>query len=214
MKTPEEFLSENGLPAAAEIDRQGLLSAFLSEMEKGLRGEESSLRMIPAYVGVDGKVEPGAKAAVLAGYKPERASATACDLRARPRVRARLRELELELREESDVTREQIIAELKAIAFSNVADCLPDEDDPQMILPLGEEFIRALPARPRHVTAAIESVMVGKDGIVQVRRWDKVRALSKLAEILGMTQPEVSVNVSMADAVSAARERAGAVPDA
>ena len=52
MKTPEEFLSENGLPAAAEIDRQGLLSAFLSEMEKGLKGEESSLRMIPTYVGL------------------------------------------------------------------------------------------------------------------------------------------------------------------
>ena len=65
MKTPEEFLSENGLATAAEIDRQGLLSAFLSEMEKGLKGEESSLRMIPTYVGVDGKVKPGDKAAVL-----------------------------------------------------------------------------------------------------------------------------------------------------
>ena len=65
MKTPEEFLAANGLVAAADIDRQGLISAFLAEMEKGLRGEESSLRMIPAYVGVDGKVAPGAKAAVL-----------------------------------------------------------------------------------------------------------------------------------------------------
>ena len=65
MKTPEEFLSENGLATAAEIDRQGLLSAFISEMEKGLRGDESSLRMIPTYVGVDGKVKPGDKAAVL-----------------------------------------------------------------------------------------------------------------------------------------------------
>ena len=56
MKTPEEFLAENGFVPAAEIDRQGMISTFLSEMEKGLRGEQSSLRMIPAYVGVDGKV--------------------------------------------------------------------------------------------------------------------------------------------------------------
>ena len=65
MKTPEEFLSENGLVPAADIDRQNLIALFLSEMEKGLRGEPSSLRMIPSYVGVDGKVNPGEKAAVL-----------------------------------------------------------------------------------------------------------------------------------------------------
>lgn len=65
MKTPEEFLRENNLPAAHEIDRAGLIAAFLSEMEKGLAGEESSLRMIPTYVGVNGKIPQGAKAAVL-----------------------------------------------------------------------------------------------------------------------------------------------------
>ena len=65
MKTPEEFLAENGFVPADKIDRQGMISTFLSEMEKGLRGEQSSLRMIPAYVGVDGKVPQGASAAVL-----------------------------------------------------------------------------------------------------------------------------------------------------
>lgn len=65
MKTPEEFLKENGFVAAAEIDRQALISAFLSEMEKGLKGEPSSLMMIPTYVGVNGKIPQGATAAVL-----------------------------------------------------------------------------------------------------------------------------------------------------
>ena len=65
MKTPEEFLEENGFTVAAKIDRQGMISTFLSEMEKGLKGEESSLRMIPTYVGVNGKIPQGAKAAVL-----------------------------------------------------------------------------------------------------------------------------------------------------
>ena len=65
MKTPEEFLKDGGFVTAAELDRQGLIGTFVSEMEKGLRGEESSLMMIPTYVGVDGKVPAGAKAAVL-----------------------------------------------------------------------------------------------------------------------------------------------------
>ena len=65
MKTPEEFLQENGFVLAADLDRQALIAAFLSETEKGLRGAESSLRMIPAYVGVDGKIPAGSKVAVL-----------------------------------------------------------------------------------------------------------------------------------------------------
>ena len=65
MKTPEVFLEENGFAVASKIDRQGMISTFLSEMEKGLRGEDSSLRMIPTYVGVNGRIPQGAKAAVL-----------------------------------------------------------------------------------------------------------------------------------------------------
>ena len=65
MKTPEEFLEANGFTTAAGIDRQKMIALFLSEMEKGLKGESSSLRMIPAYVGVNGRVPAGAKAAVL-----------------------------------------------------------------------------------------------------------------------------------------------------
>ena len=65
MKTPEEFLKDNGFVLAADIDRQGMISTFLSEMEKGLKGEPSSLRMIPTYVGVNGRIPEGAKAAVL-----------------------------------------------------------------------------------------------------------------------------------------------------
>ena len=65
MKKPEEFLEANGFVAAENLDRQAMVATFLSEMEKGLKGEESSLRMIPAYVSVDGRVPTGAKAAVL-----------------------------------------------------------------------------------------------------------------------------------------------------
>ena len=65
MKTPEEFLEANAFTTAENIDRPAMIALFLSEMEKGLRGEPSSLPMIPAYVGVGGRVPQGAKAAVL-----------------------------------------------------------------------------------------------------------------------------------------------------
>ena len=65
MQTPEEFLKANGFVTAEEIDRQEMISTFLSEMEKGLKGEPSSLMMIPTYVGVNGRIPQGAKAAVL-----------------------------------------------------------------------------------------------------------------------------------------------------
>ena len=65
MKTPEEFLESNGFVTAAELDRQALLASFISEMEKGLKGEPSSLMMIPTFVGVNGKIPEGSSAAVL-----------------------------------------------------------------------------------------------------------------------------------------------------
>ncbi len=65
MKTPEQFLEENGFVAAADLDRAALLSAFISEMDRGLRGEPSSLMMIPTFVGVNGKIPEGSSAAVL-----------------------------------------------------------------------------------------------------------------------------------------------------
>ena len=65
MQTPEELLQANGFVAAAEIDRQALIDAFLSEMAKGLAGEKSSLMMIPTFVGVGGRVPAGRKAMVL-----------------------------------------------------------------------------------------------------------------------------------------------------
>ena len=56
MKTVEDFLRDNGFVSASELDRQALLVSFISEMEKGLKGEPSSLMMIPTFVGVNGKI--------------------------------------------------------------------------------------------------------------------------------------------------------------
>jgi len=151
----------------------------------------------------------GARAAAAAGYAKKRASATACELRAKRKVQERISELEEEWRADSEVSREQIIAELKAVAFSNIQDdFLPTDADPQQYLPFGEEVIRAIPARPRHVTASIRSVNISAKGEVSITRYDKVAALAKLAEILGLTTPaDMNVNVSINDGLSEAKAR-------
>jgi len=51
--------------AAGAYDAGALLDRFLDEMEKGLNGEASSLAMIPAYVGVQGRVPAGEPVAVI-----------------------------------------------------------------------------------------------------------------------------------------------------
>ncbi len=63
--TPEEFLERNEFVTATEIDRSALITALLSEMEKGLAGEASSLLMIPSYLGAFGKIPEGASAMAL-----------------------------------------------------------------------------------------------------------------------------------------------------
>lgn len=65
MRTPEEFLEDHKFITADKIDRQALILSFVSEMEKGLKGEPSSLMMIPTYVGVNGHIPEGSKAIVL-----------------------------------------------------------------------------------------------------------------------------------------------------
>jgi len=51
--------------SAEAYDADVLIDRFLNEMEKGLDGAASSLAMIPAYVGIEGKIPPGQPVAVI-----------------------------------------------------------------------------------------------------------------------------------------------------
>jgi hexokinase len=59
-----DWLKEQMVSAAA-YDADVLLEGFLSEMEKGINGEGSSLAMIPAYVGAEEQVPAGKPVAVI-----------------------------------------------------------------------------------------------------------------------------------------------------
>lgn len=64
MQTPEEFLESNGF-VSQQIDRSAYVSAFMKEMEAGLKGEASSLAMIPTYVSPTGELRRNTPVAVL-----------------------------------------------------------------------------------------------------------------------------------------------------
>lgn len=64
MQTPEEFLESNGLATAA-LDRAALVATFQKEMEAGLAGRPSSLKMIPTYTSPYGEINKDTPVTVL-----------------------------------------------------------------------------------------------------------------------------------------------------
>ena len=64
MQTPEEFLEANGF-VSRSLDRSALVSAFLKEMDAGLKGQPSSLAMIPTYVSPSGVLKRDTPVSVL-----------------------------------------------------------------------------------------------------------------------------------------------------
>ena len=64
MQTPEEFLESNGFVSQL-LDRATLVATFVKEMEAGLAGRESSLRMIPTYVSPEGELTRDTPVSVL-----------------------------------------------------------------------------------------------------------------------------------------------------
>lgn len=64
MQTPEEFLEANGF-VSGQLDRNALVSTFIKEMDAGLKGEPSSLAMIPTYVSPSGELRRDTPVAVL-----------------------------------------------------------------------------------------------------------------------------------------------------
>ena len=64
MKTPEEFLESNGL-VTRTLDRAALIAAFQREMDAGLAGQPSSLKMIPTFTGTTGEIKKDTPIAVL-----------------------------------------------------------------------------------------------------------------------------------------------------
>jgi hypothetical protein len=163
------------------------------------------------------RLRNGTRAALEAGYVANRAGRTAYELRKKRDVQNRISELEAEWRENSDVSPEQVIAELKALAFATpqqLLEALPD--DPQMVLPLGDALLNAIRSTPNRAITGSLVFRKTEDGL-EIRLPDKLSALSKLSDILGIAKTGVEISGSMnidvvtPETIAAARQLADAV---
>jgi|LSQX01.1.fsa_nt_gb phage terminase small subunit len=161
------------------------------------------------------RLRNGTRAALEAGYVPNRAGRTAYELRKKGDVQNRISELEAEWRESSEVSPEQVIAELKALAFATPQQLLESlPSDPQMVLPLGDALLEAIRSTPNKTITGSLVFRKTEDGI-EIRLPDKLSALSKLSDILGLSKVEISgsmqLDVVTPEAIAAARQLADAV---
>ena len=173
-------------------------------------------------------------AAIRAGYAEKSARVKASQLLTKGNIKARIRELRREALEKSgydkENIREMIMRRLTGIVSTHVTDVVqisPDRNDPnrdeildelaklhggQSMIDFGEMLIAPTSNMPEDVTAALKSLnikQIPKTNAmsVEVDLHDPIAAAKLLAEITGIKQSDVQVNVSVATRLDKARKR-------
>jgi phage terminase small subunit len=142
----------------------------------------------------------GTAAAKRAGYSQASATGQAAEMLATPEVKGYVAELLAERSRRTEISQDDVLLELAAIAFARIDEVAPwDESGPHLV---------SSADLPDHVKAAVASVKVKRRREVmregkevtgaweveefEVRPWDKLAALDKLARHLGMYQDETN----------------------
>ena len=131
----------------------------------------------------------GREAAMEAGYAEASAVVTASKLLARDDVQQELARLAIEAQREHQVSAGAILQAISEIAYLDPAEVV------RYVRHEGGRYIvgfRDLPLMPLHVRRAIRSVKLDpKTGAVEIRWWDKGKALELLAKHAGLLQEVV-----------------------
>ncbi len=77
MATPRQFLEKHGFDIDS-FNREELLSSFLNEMEAGLKGEKSSLMMIPSFINTERPIPTEKPVIILDAGGTNLRAATVC----------------------------------------------------------------------------------------------------------------------------------------
>lgn len=123
----------------------------------------------------------GKQAAVRAGYAAGSAHVTASRLLSRPHIRNLATSA---LGDRFGVTHCAIVEELAAIAFHNIGDYMD----------WAEGWVSVVPSTMHTKTQlkAISAANMGRSGSMELRFYDKLRALELLARALGFNDPPTS----------------------
>lgn len=113
--------------------------------------------------------------------KDETVNRVAFDLLNNPKIAARIKELQAELKAASDITKERVLEELSAIAFSDIRDYIIFNGKTIRFKPFKDLTDRQ--------AKAIESIKRGKNGI-ELRLHGKSWTIERICRILGFDAPQ------------------------
>lgn len=156
------------------------------------------LRFVEAYL-----LDPnGTQAAIAAGYSPKSASVEASRLLSNAKVAAELAARRKVLEIKTGITPERVLAELAKLGFSDIRQIVQwqanvttlDEDDetgePRLSV-TNQVTISDSADLSDEAAAAVLEVSQTKDGALKVKMHDKLGALVKIGQHLGMFKPHV-----------------------
>lgn len=135
------------------------------------------------------------QAAIRAGYSERTAGEQASRLLANVKIAAAVQEALDARAERTQVSADQVIAELAAIAFSDLRDVATWGEDTLALIDsadISDPAARAL----REVVATTSQTEHGTTNRLHVKQHDKLKALELLGKHLGMFKERVDVNVS------------------
>ena len=151
------------------------------------------------------------QAAIRAGYSPKTAEQTASRLLRNVKVQEYIAKRQKELSRSTHITQERVIKELALIAFSNNADYARVVEkkkqtvvDGMLVDVLGEDgkpimYRTVEPVLTDELTEeqkrALAVIKKGRDGL-EVKSFDKVRALELLGKHLGIFTEKIEANVN------------------
>ena len=141
------------------------------------------------------------QAAIRAGFSKRSAGNIANEYLKKPHIQAELQKRQKKLQEKLEITQEKVLQELASIAFANGSDFAT-------VIPGG--IVEVIPTSevPKEKLPAIAGIEQTRTG-VKVKTHDKVRALEKLGEYLGLFesgQPQGPTENNLFDAINAIEE--------
>lgn len=157
---------------------------------------EKQRRFVDAYL-----LDPnGTQAAIAAGYSPKSAAVEANRLLSNAKVAAELEGRRRVLEVRTGITPERVLSELAKLGFSDIRQVVSwrasvqsieeDEETGEPVLRTTNEVaIKDSSALTDEAAAAVLEVSQTKDGALKVKMHDKLGALVKIGQHLGMFRP-------------------------
>lgn len=133
----------------------------------------------------------GAKAARLAGYSEDSARTEAWRLLTNADIQARINQLRQEMGKGFNITRERIAQELARIGFFDIRNIHNEDGSLKTPSEFADDEAAAIGGIKRSVTTfSNENGGEGEKITIEVKVWEKTKALEQLSRLMGYNAPD------------------------